>query len=160
VKAAVIVVSTSRVEDPSADESGPRLTAFAQSVGAHVETTEVVADDRVAIGNILRRCADELGCELILTSGGTGFAPSDVTPEATRAVIEREAPGIAEAIRIAGREHTPNWMLARGVAGIRGASLIVNFPGSPRSIDQAAASLREALPHALALLRGEHPAHR
>jgi molybdenum cofactor synthesis domain-containing protein len=160
VKAAVIVVSTSRVDDPSADESGPRLAAFAESLGASVETTEVVTDDRDAIEKVLRRCADELGCVLILTSGGTGFAPTDVTPEATRAAIEREAPGIAEAMRIASREHTPNWMLGRGIAGIRGRSLIVNFPGSPKSIDQAGASLKEALPHALALLRGERSPHR
>ena len=160
MRAAVIVVSTSRVDDPAADESGPRLAAFAESLGARVETTELVADDREAIEGVLRRCADELGCELIVTSGGTGFAPTDVTPEATTAAIERPAPGIAEAMRLASREHTGNWMLSRGVAGIRGRSLIVNFPGSPRSIDQAGASLGDALPHALALLTGEHAAHR
>jgi molybdopterin adenylyltransferase len=96
---------------------------------------------------------------LILTSGGTGFAPDDVTPEATRAVIEREAPGIAEALRLGSREHTAHWMLSRGVAGIRGSSLVVNLPGNPAGIDQAAEVLSGAIPHALGLLRGEHPAH-
>ena len=90
---------------------------------------------------------------------GTGFSPDDVTPEATREVIEREAPGIAEAMRAASRPHTDNWMLSRGVAGIHSRTLIVNFPGNPRSIEQCAEALRTALPHALALLRGERPEH-
>jgi molybdenum cofactor synthesis domain-containing protein len=98
-------------------------------------------------------------CELVLSTGGTGFAPSDVTPEATRAVIQREAPGLAEAMRGASREHTPHWMLSRGVAGIRGSSLIVNFPGSPDSIEQAGAAIAPALPHAVQLIAGRGPAH-
>jgi molybdenum cofactor synthesis domain-containing protein len=159
VKAGAITVSTSRAADPAADESGPRLAAFAESLGAEMVAREIVPDDRRRIEAALMACADDHGCELVLTSGGTGFAPSDVTPEATMAVCDRDAPGIAEAIRLAGRDHTPNWMLSRGVAGIRGATLIVNLPGSPRSIDQAAEALRAALPHALALLRGEHPDH-
>ena len=85
--------------------------------------------------------------------------PSDVTPEATRDVIDREAPGIAEAMRAASREHTPHWMLSRGVAGIRGGTLIVNFPGSPRSIDQAGGAIADALPHALELLAGRRAGH-
>ena len=90
----------------------------------------------------------------MLTTGGTGFAPSDVTPEATRAVIEREAPGIAEAMRAASRPHTPNWMLSRAVAGIRRRTLIVNFPGSPKSIRQVGDEIAPAIPHAVALLSG------
>ena len=96
---------------------------------------------------------------MVLTSGGTGLSPDDVTPEATRAVLEREAPGIAEAMRAASRPHSGNWMLSRGVAGTRGRTLIVNFPGSPRSIGQCGASLAAALPHALALLAGERTRH-
>jgi molybdopterin adenylyltransferase len=159
MRAAVITVSTSRVGAPDRDESGPRLAAFAESLGAELVLREVIADERDRIEAALRRCADELGCDLVLTSGGTGFAPDDVTPEATRAVIEREAPGIAEALRLESRPHTPHWMLSRGAAGIRGTSLIVNLPGSPASIDQAAEVLREALPHALGLLGGRHPSH-
>ena len=98
--------------------------------------------------------------ELVLTTGGTGFAPSDVTPEATRAVVEREAPGLAEAMRLASREHTPHWMLSRAVAGIRGSTLIVNFPGSPRSILQAGDAIAAALPHALDLIAGRGLSHR
>jgi molybdopterin adenylyltransferase len=158
VRAAVITVSSTRAAGDAADESGPRLAAFAESLGADVVSRELLPDRRKEIEAALIRCADELRCVLILTSGGTGFAPDDVTPEATRAVIEREAPGIEEAVRLESRPHTPNWMLSRGVAGIRGSSLIVNLPGTPASIDQASDALRDALPHALSLLRGEQPA--
>ncbi len=120
---------------------------------------DLIADLRELIEQRLRHWADDERCELVLTSGGTGFSPNDVTPEATRAVIEREAPGIAEAMRAASREHTRHWMLSRAVAGIRGATLIVNFPGSPRSIEQAGAAIADALPHALKLLAGHADAH-
>jgi molybdopterin adenylyltransferase len=94
-----------------------------------------------------------------MTTGGTGLSPSDLTPEATRAVIDRDAPGIAEAMRAASRPHTPYWMLSRALAGARGATLIINFPGSPASIEQVGEALQEALPHALALLTGGRPPH-
>jgi molybdenum cofactor synthesis domain-containing protein len=95
----------------------------------------------------------------VLTTGGTGVALRDETPEATRAVIEREVPGIAEAMREASRPHTKHWMLSRGLAGIRGATLIVNFPGNPRSIAEIAAAIADALPHALALIAGQPTEH-
>ncbi|MDX6667244.1 MAG: molybdopterin adenylyltransferase [Solirubrobacteraceae bacterium] len=159
MRAAVITVSTSKAAGEGEDESGPALAELARELGAELAGTEVIPDDRGQIEDRLRHWCDIEGCELVLTTGGTGFAPNDVTPEATRAVIEREAPGIGEAMRAASREHTPNWMLSRAVAGTRGASLIVNFPGSPRSIRQTGDVLAPALPHALALLRGERPAH-
>jgi molybdopterin adenylyltransferase len=159
MRVAVITVSTSRAAGQAEDESAPRLEAFAESLGAEVVARELVPDSRDQIAVALRRCTDELGCDLVLTSGGTGFAPDDVTPEATRDVIEREAPGMAEALRLESRAHTPNWMLSRGVAGIRARTLIVNLPGNPASIDQAAEVLREPLSHALGLLRGEQAAH-
>jgi molybdopterin adenylyltransferase len=156
IRAAVITVSTSRSGaggDP--DESGPRLEAVIERLGGELAGRETVADDQAAIAARLRHWADEAGCDLILTSGGTGLAPSDVTPEATLDVIDREAPGIAEAIRAASRPHTDHWMLSRGVAGTRGRALIVNFPGSPRSIDQTAPAIEPALIHALKLLGDE-----
>ena len=159
MRAAVITVSTSKAAGEGEDESGPALAQFARDLGAEIAAAEVIADDRARIEDRLRHWCDAERCELVLTTGGTGFAPNDVTPEATRAVIEREAPGIGEAMRDASSEHTPNWMLSRAVAGTRGASLIVNFPGSPGSIRQTGDALAPALQHALALLRGERPSH-
>lgn len=150
--AAILTVSTSRARGEGDDESGPALAAFAERVGATVVGIEVVPDERELIAGRLRWWCDEGGCELVLTTGGTGLSPDDVTPEATRDVLEREAPGIAEAMRAASREHTDKWMLSRGVAGTRGKSLIVNFPGNPPAIDQAGAAIEAALPHALGLL--------
>jgi molybdopterin adenylyltransferase len=155
VNAAVITVSSSRADSGGApDESGPRLEAVVERLGGVLLGREVVPDDADAIAARLRHWADEEHCDLILTSGGTGLAPSDVTPEATRAVIDREAPGIAEALRQASRPYTDRWMLSRGVSGTRGRTLIVNFPGSPRSIDQTAPAIEPAVSHALDLLRG------
>lgn len=155
MRAAILTVSSSRASGGGGpDESGARLAVLAEGLGADVAARELVADDREAIEERLRRWADVDRYELVLTTGGTGIAPSDVTPEATRAVIEREAPGIAEAMRLASREHTPHWMLSRGVAGARGSTLIVNFPGSPRAVLQAGDAIAAALPHALALLGG------
>jgi len=156
MRAAVLSISTSRASGQGTDASGPKLADLAQSLGAEVAAVELLADDRELLEERLRHWADVGGCELILTTGGTGFAPSDVTPEASAAVIERPAPGIAEAMREASRAHTRHWMLSRAIAGIRGRTLIINFPGSPASIEQAGAAIAAALPHAVELLtRGE-----
>jgi molybdenum cofactor synthesis domain-containing protein len=159
VRAAVITVSTSKSRGEGEDESGARLAALAEGWGAEIAGRDVIPDDRGLVEQRLRHWADEERCELVLTTGGTGFSPDDVTPEATRAVLEREAPGLAEAMRAASREHTPHWMLSRAVAGTRGTSLIVNFPGSPRSIAEAGAAIAAALPHALELLAGRRSSH-
>jgi molybdopterin adenylyltransferase len=165
--AAILTISSSKAAlaegsgDPGAsgDESGPRLAALVQRLGLHLAGRELIPDDRTAIEDRLRHWADAERCALVLTSGGTGLAPSDVTPEATRAVLEREAPGIGEAIRAASRPHTQNWMLSRAAAGTRGATLIVNFPGSPRSIEQTGEALAAPLLHALELLAGRGAGH-
>lgn len=157
MRAALLTVSTSKARGEGHDESGERLRAFAERLGAEVAGAETLPDDRALIEARLRHWADEVLCDLVLTSGGTGFSPSDVTPEATRAAVDREAPGLAEAMRLASRPHTPHWMLSRATAGIRGRTLIVNFPGAPRSIDQCGEALAEALPHALELLAGGRP---
>lgn len=158
-RAAIITVSTSKAAGDGEDESGPRLAALAEALGAEIAGRDLIPDDRAAIEQRLRHWADEERCALVLTSGGTGLAPSDVTPEATLAVIDQEVPGLAEAMRAASRPHTAHWMLSRGVAGVRGTSLIINFPGSPRSIEQTGAAILDALPHALALIAGDTPAH-
>jgi molybdopterin adenylyltransferase len=159
VRAALITISTSKSRGEGEDTSGKRLTELAGTIGAAIAAHEVIPDDRELIEERLRHWADAERCDLVLTTGGTGFAPTDVTPEATRAVIEREAPGIPEAMRGASREHTRHWLLSRGVAGIRGRTLIVNFPGNPRSIDEAGEAIADALPHALDLLAGRHSHH-
>jgi molybdenum cofactor synthesis domain-containing protein len=159
VGAAVLVISTSKAAGHGSDESGPALERWVEELGLDLAGTEVIPDDPDLIASRLRHWADEERCELIVTTGGTGLAPSDRTPEATAAMIDRPVPGIAEAIRAASREHTPNWMLSRGIAGTRGGSLIVNFPGSPRAISETAAALAPAIAHGLALLRGEPSPH-
>jgi molybdopterin adenylyltransferase len=156
--AAVVTISDGVSNGTREDRSGDVASDLLAAAGFEVTAREVVADERPEIESLLRHLADR-GLPLVVTTGGTGFGPRDVTPEATRAVIEREAPGIAEALRAASREHTPNWMLSRGVAGIRRGTLIVNFPGSPRSIRQAGEAIAAALPHAVALLSETPTSH-
>src|SRR5262245_35449825 len=156
-RAAVITVSTSKAAGEGEDTSGDALAELVANLGLELAGRDVITDDRGQIERRLMHWSDDEGCALILTTGGTGMAPNDVTPEAIHGVIEREAPGIAEAMRLESREHTRHWMLSRNVAGVRGTTLIVSFPGSPRSISQAGAAIAESLPHALALLAGEHP---
>ncbi len=154
VRVAIVTVSTSRAAGAGGDESGDRLEQFARGIGGEIVAREILTDERGLIEQRLRELSDVERCALVLTTGGTGVAPRDHTPEATRAVIEREVPGIAEAMRDASRAHTKHWLLSRGIAGIRGGTLIVNFPGSPRSIAQAGAAIADALPHALELIAG------
>jgi molybdenum cofactor synthesis domain-containing protein len=159
-RAAVLTISTSRAEGSGEEDlGGPALAEFARSVGAEADVAELVPDDRELIAERLRYLADDVGIALILTTGGTGFAPSDLTPEATRDVIDKEAPGIAEAMRAVSREHTDKWMLSRGVVGVRGGTLIVNFPGSPKSIAEAGAAIAAAIPHAARLAAGADDPH-
>ncbi|WP_249009182.1 molybdenum cofactor biosynthesis protein B [Conexibacter sp. DBS9H8] len=156
MRAAIISISTSRSAGAGPDTGGDALARFVtDTVGAQLAGRDLITDDEIVIAARLRHWSDTEAVGLVLTTGGTGFSPRDVTPEATRAVIEREAPGVAEAMRAASAAHTRHWMLSRGVAGIRGRTLIVNFPGSPRSIEQAGAAIAAALPHAVALITGE-----
>lgn len=159
IRAAVVSISTSRSQGAGPDTGGDALESFARGLGAEIAGRDLIPDDQALIEARLRHWCDTEPCELVLSTGGTGFSPNDLTPEATRAVIEREAPGIAEAMRLASREHTRHWVLSRAVAGIRGTSLIVNFPGSPKSIDEAGAAIAPALPHAVELLSGHRSAH-
>jgi molybdopterin adenylyltransferase len=147
MRAAIITISTSLSEGRGVDESGPALADWARSIGAEVSATEIVPDEQPKIEWALRHYADSAECALVLTTGGTGFAPSDVTPEATRAVIERDAPGFAETLRAESLRHTPLGILTRGLSGIAGRTLIVNFPGNPKAIDQLFPVLAPTLRH-------------
>jgi molybdopterin adenylyltransferase len=158
-RAAVLTISTSRSAGVGGDESGERLIALAGRLGLEIAGRELITDDRALIEARLRHWTDEEHCALVLTTGGTGLSPTDVTPEATRAVIEREAPGIPHAMREASRAHARHWMLSRAVAGTRGASLIVNFPGSPASIDETGDVIADSLKHALDLIAGRPSGH-
>jgi molybdenum cofactor synthesis domain-containing protein len=154
VRTAVLTVSTSVSRREAEDRSGPVLAALAEAAGCEVVRMEVVPDDLALIEDRLRDCVDE-GCDLVFTTGGTGLTPDDVTPEATRAAIDREAPGFAEALRAESLRRTPHGVLQRGVSGMCGKTLIVNFPGSPKAVEELFGVIAPALPHAVATLRGE-----
>jgi molybdenum cofactor synthesis domain-containing protein len=150
VRAAVLTVSTSLARDEGEDRSGPALVELCEAAGLEVEH-ETVSDDREAIGAAIARLADG-GARFVFTTGGTGLTPDDVTPEATLDVIDREAPGYAEAIRSDSRGHTPLGILTRGVSGVRGRTLVVNFPGNPKAIGQSWPVVEPTIQHAAATL--------
>jgi molybdenum cofactor synthesis domain-containing protein len=151
----ILTVSDRSYRGEYQDLSGPVLRELVtERLGVGVELEAIVPDERLVIAGTLVVWADEVGLDLVLTTGGTGFAPRDVTPEATRDVIEREAPGLAEAMRTASLLVTPHAMLSRAVAGIRGHTLIVNLPGSPKAARENLQTILPALPHAWELLQG------
>jgi molybdopterin adenylyltransferase len=153
VKAAVVTVSDGVASGARDDASGRAVKAVLEEAGFEVPRTEVVPDERDQIEKLLTGLSDELA--LVVTTGGTGLGPRDVTPEATRAVIEREAPGLAEEMRSAGRGSTPFAALSRGIAGSRGACLILNLPGNERGATESLKAILPVLPHAVQLLRGD-----
>jgi molybdenum cofactor synthesis domain-containing protein len=157
VKAAVLTVSDGVVAGTREDKSGDLLAELLAAEGYEVER-KVVPDEASEIAAAIAELAD--AAALVLTTGGTGVAPRDVTPEATRSVIDREAPGIAEAIRADSLAKTPHALLSRGVAGVHARTLVVNFPGSPGGCRDGFAVLQPALSHALGLLTGAETTHR
>lgn len=151
---AILTVSDSAVAGTRADASGPALATRVRELGWSVAATAVVADDQQQIADKLREWSDA-GYALILTTGGTGLSARDVTPEATRRVLEREIPGIAEWIRIRGMDQTKLAVLSRGVVGQRKQSLIVNLPGSPQGALFSLQVIEHLIPHTVDLLHGK-----
>lgn len=152
--AAVLTVSDRGARGERQDASGPRIEAILKGCGYEVVHREVVPDETEMIEEALVRLCDERDVALLVTTGGTGFSPRDVTPEATERVCERMAPGIPEAMRAASMKITPRGMLSRGVAGIRGRTLIVNLPGSPKAAAENLEAVAQTLGHGLEMLRG------
>ncbi|HET8569516.1 MAG TPA: MogA/MoaB family molybdenum cofactor biosynthesis protein [Candidatus Limnocylindria bacterium] len=154
IRAAVITVSTRGAQGERKDESGPALRDGLVAAGAEIVYDDLIPDDVERVARSIT-AAVSAGANVVLTSGGTGLSPNDVTPEATRSVIEREVPGIAEALRGESRRHTPHGMLSRGLAGAIGHALVVNLPGSPKAARESLEVLIPVLPHAVELLAGE-----
>ena len=160
VRFGILTVSDRSAHGERPDLSGPALVELVTSQGWKIDRTAIVADDMDALRETLSTWADGNQLDVILTTGGTGFSPRDVTPEATRLVIEREAPGLTEAMRFESLKATPHAMLSRALAGIRGQVLIINLPGSPAAAVENLKVIMPVLPHAIELLRDSPDAER
>jgi molybdopterin adenylyltransferase len=154
IRVLVVTVSDSAIAGTRADRSGPAVRERIAALGWSVVGCELVADETESIAGLLSAAADEGRADVIFTTGGTGVALRDVTPEATRAVIHREVPGVAELMRMEGRRYTPFAVLSRGVAGTRGRTLIVNLPGSPKGAVESLDTVAGLVPHIVELLNG------
>ncbi len=153
--AAVITISDKGYRGERVDTSGPNLVEILKEKGFDVSYTAIIPDDREMIKAELCKCADELGIALVLTTGGTGFSPRDITPEATTEVVERPTPGIPEAMRAESMRITPKGCLSRSAAGIRGRSLIINLPGSKKASQENILAVIDPVAHGLDMLYSE-----
>lgn len=156
IRFGILTLSDRSARGERADSSGPALAGLIRTQEWSVAKQQILPDDEPAIRAVLTEWADSGAFDVILTTGGTGFAPRDVTPEVTRRVIDREAPGLAEAMRAESLKKTPHAMLSRAVAGIRGRTLIINLPGSPKGAVENLETILSVLPHAVQLL-GDDP---
>ncbi|HKV41161.1 MAG TPA: MogA/MoaB family molybdenum cofactor biosynthesis protein [Blastocatellia bacterium] len=152
INVAILTISDLASAGQREDTSGPAVAEELQKLGWNIVAREIIPDDRDTISDRLRYHADRGDVNLICTTGGTGFAPRDNTPEATKAVLERDAPGLAELMRLKSLDSTPLAPLSRAVCGIRGKTLIVNLPGSRRGAVENLSAIRHSLPHAIGLL--------
>jgi molybdenum cofactor synthesis domain-containing protein len=159
IRAAVMTMSDLGARGEREDTSGDRIVEFLPTIGAELVERLMIPDDRDQVSANLTRFADTLQVDLILTTGGTGIAPRDVTPDATASVVDYQVPGIAEAMRSMSLQKTPYGMLSRQVVGVRGGTLIVNLPGSPKAVSECLEVIQPVLPHALHLIRGGRVDH-
>jgi molybdopterin adenylyltransferase len=159
IRLGILTVSDKGSAGERQDTSGAAIRELLSSLEIAVERYEIVPDEVDEIASVLRRWADEDKLDLIFTTGGTGFDPRDVTPEATLAVVDRATPGLAEAMRLEGLKHTPNAMLSRATAGLRAKTIIINLPGSERAVRESLACLVPVLEHAVRTARGRYGDH-
>jgi molybdopterin adenylyltransferase len=154
-RVAILTLSDKGSKGEREDASGPLIREMIKDLPAEIIHYEIIPDEKKRIVDALKECADRLKADLIVTTGGTGLSPRDVTPDATREVIDKEVPGFAEAMRAESLKKTPHAMISRAVVGIRGSCLIVNLPGSPKSVRENLSVILPALPHALSKLEGD-----
>lgn len=154
IRVGIIVLSDKAARGEREDKSGPVLEELIDEAGWELEKLVILPDEKDQLRNALLELTDKLKVDLILTSGGTGLGPRDITPDVSASVIEKVVPGIAEALRITGYKQTPTAALSRATAGIREKSLIVNLPGSPKAVRESWPLLREIIPHAIDVLQG------
>ena len=154
-KVVILTLSDKGSKGERDDASGPLIEEMVKALPGQVIHYEIIPDEKALIIEALKKSADQLRADLILTTGGTGLSPRDVTPDATLAVIDKQVPGFAEAMRAESLKKTPHAMISRAVVGIRGTSLIVNLPGSPKSVRENLSVILPALPHALSKLKGD-----
>ena len=154
IRAVIITVSDASARGERKDESGEILVQLLKELGAEIVSQRVLSDDPDPLAEALKEFSDWRNVNLIVTTGGTGFSPRDNTPEATLTVIEREAPGLAEAMRMQTLKNTPMAMISRGICGIRSCTLIINLPGAPKAVRESFAVIAPVLNHAIALLAG------
>ncbi|MFW5999410.1 MAG: MogA/MoaB family molybdenum cofactor biosynthesis protein [Halanaerobiaceae bacterium] len=155
IRTGVLTLSDKGAAGEREDKSGPLIGELIAGIGGEVEYYRIIPDRKEQLREELEKMAGEMNLDLVLTTGGTGLAPRDVTPDVTHRFIEREVPGIPEAIRAASLEKTPMAMLSRATAGVRGETLIINLPGSPKAVKECLEVVMPVLEHAVELIRGE-----